>query len=266
MSCLMFKHLAIVVIPVLLLNLLSADLDLRRSFWLLDRTVIGDHSPDFPISESSLANYTSLAADLAWIDALIQNGERRRSGLPTTTNLIERGHTIVGVDPYFYSVYSWVPAAYLSRRHVASEESLLRISELMDVGISYFPEDADLPFSAAMNFIGHSNLDDKPRRIRELRRAIAYLQVAGERPGAWEDLPNLLSGLTRRLRDIETESGISDELFLEELAASLGQHRAPKLWQTLSPESQIKIQETERIDVAHSLVYLPVGITLMLSL
>jgi len=235
---------------------LNAQLDLKRASWRLERSASLTIQPELPIHSALLLNYGSLAVDIGWIDALIRNGELRRSGQPTTTELIERGLQMSQLDPYFYSIYLWIPAAYMSRKHVVSEESLIRISELMDRGIEFFPDDSDLPFSAAMNFIGHSDVEDRHRRLRELQRSLEYLNIAAARPGAWEDIPGLATAIARRLQNLEDQTGSTEPGFLEGFVATLGPVRAPGLWQILSPESRERIANQHEIAEDNCLGYL----------
>jgi len=242
---------------VLVLSFLYAQLDLRRASWKLERSNTVVLGPDLPIQPVFLLNYGTLTADIGWIDTLIRHGESRRSGLSTTTALIERGHHVVEIDPLHYSIYLWVPAAYMSQKHIVSEHSLARISELMDRGIRHFPDDSELPFSAAMNFIGHSDFQDKPRRVRELQRALAYLNIATNRPSAWEDMPGLIAALARRLRDLQSETGETESAFLEDFMAMLGPERAPGLWQILPLESRERIAYQHQIAADECVGYLP---------
>ncbi|QED29732.1 hypothetical protein FRD01_21345 [Microvenator marinus] len=201
-------------------------------------------------------NYKTLAADIGWVEALIKIGEIRRAGLPTSVAAIQRGLEITKLDPNYYSVYLWIPAAYLSRKHLVSEESLKLISELMDVGIDHFPNDPELPFSAAMNYIGQSDLNDKPRRVREIRRSLEYLNIAAARPGAWEDMPALIGALAKRLRDLESETGVDESVFLEEMIFRLGRDRAPDLWESLPADAKVRLSMVEPVALVECVGYL----------
>lgn len=162
---------------------------------------------ELPLSSAWVLNYNTLAADIAWLDTLIRHGEMKRDGLSPQEHLLTRGREIAAVDPLFYPVYEWVPAAYMIPRHKLNEEELMTIASLMDIGIQTFSMDSQLPFSAAMNFIGKSDLSDKNRRVRELTKAVDYLKISAERPNAREDLTALISAISKRIVELEAGKG-----------------------------------------------------------
>lgn len=189
---------------------LNFHLDLTRQHLRFDESVQLGIDGGLPVSSPWVLNYKTLTADIAWLDTLIRHGELKRNGLSPQDTLLVKAKEIAANDPHFYPIYEWVPAAYMIPRHQLTEDELLNVAGLMDIGIQTFPRDSQLPFSAAMNFIGKSDLSDKNRRIRELTKAIVYLKVSADRPNAREDLPALISALSKRV--VELKGGNTREL------------------------------------------------------
>jgi hypothetical protein len=216
------RHIYLIIAFTLLVPIyLNLQLELTRQRLKFDESVQQGINGELPVSSPWVLNYKTLTADIAWLDTLIRHGELKRNGLSPQDTLLVIAKEIAATDPYFYPIYEWVPAAYMIPRHQLTEDELLNVAGLMDIGIQTFPRDSQLPFSAAMNFIGKSDLSDKSRRIRELSKAIAYLKVSADRPNAREDLPALISALSKRV--VELKGDNNRELI--PLAVSLEQRR-----------------------------------------
>lgn len=242
------------LVPLLAL-FLNADLELRRHALQLGASQ--DRST--PKAHLLFSNgYRALGVDFIWIATLVEDGQDKAAGRPSTNHTLDAGILMAGIDPHFYALYEWVPAAYLVRNSQVSEKTLLRISDLLDVGIANFPDDPHLPFSAGMNFIGHSDTTDFPRRRREITRAIEYLTVSWSRPDANPDIPSIISALRRRLSELsdDPKSEVFDADFIV-ILLRINPERASHYLDVLPIDLREEILRRIQLEPVNQLHYIP---------
>jgi hypothetical protein len=146
-------------------------------------------------------NYQTMSGDIVWIRTLLLFGEDKRRGVSSPGSVLSAGRQIADFDPLFRDIYVFFPAMAVSGKSRLSEEELEEITRFMEQGFAQFPDDADLPFRAALNFIGYSEGADDERRLREVERAIGLLRISVARDPVAVDSVNVLRWfLNRRAR------------------------------------------------------------------
>jgi hypothetical protein len=178
--------------------------------------------PSWLASTLSL-NYRTFAADILWVGTLVDYGESMRAGI-TPPFLLENGHVIADLDPRFRKVYDWFPNTAMTRNPFISEDEIQDVNRFLERGMVHFPSDAELPFTAAMNYIGYSGKVDNARRLRETEHAIAYLERALQLENAHETIPFVLSWFIdrrRRLLGLEQKSEPDREREIRMLSRAL---------------------------------------------
>jgi hypothetical protein len=194
------------VVVLLLLNYLFAELAFRRAHWRGPLEENRDTPPTLtaPVMRAAFLNYETLAADLSFIGALTYYGERLRTHREPKY-LYDRAKRTVRLDDRFYHVYEWFPASYLNSRTLVSTEDIERTNRFLDRGIERFPSRYELPYMAGMNYVGYSADASRERRIRELERAIDYLERASMLEGSPAVLPMTVAWMYRRKRQLASE-------------------------------------------------------------
>lgn len=167
-------------------------------------------APSARLLEPLALNYRTFAADMVWIRALLYFGEKSAE-----TNKPERledyARTIAQLDPRFYDVYKWFAATYLTTRWPITHQDLEKVTDFLMLGINQFPNDAELPYSAAMNYLGYS-VDREPEvRLEEIRDALELLKLAAERPNTPPMTPSVSAYLLRLHRNYSAKIDDKDE-------------------------------------------------------
>lgn len=173
-------------------SFLNGNVEFQRAKIAHSASAKFDHPLELPLTV-----FPTLAADLVWIETLIKYGENKRFGGGAFDWMIPTGHRIADLDPEFRVVYDHVPAMAFAGRNRLREEELEEINQLVLRGASVFKDDPQLPFSAAMNYIGYSDGSDTDRRVRELEKGIEYLRESLERRPNAEAMAVLNWFLTR---------------------------------------------------------------------
>lgn len=155
------------------------------------------HSGD-SILPSSILNFRTMSADIVWIRTLLHFGENKRRGVHSPATVLSAGRQIANFDPLFKEVYSTFPALVISGRSRLNEAELEEITRFLEEGIVQFPNDPELPFRAALNFIGYSEGADNDRRLREIERAIRLLHISIARDPSALDSTNVLRWFLKR--------------------------------------------------------------------
>jgi len=143
-------------------------------------------------------NFRTLSADIAWIRTLLLFGENKRHGIINSKSVLAAGRQIADFDSKFRDIYVFFPAMAMSGRGQLTEEELLEITHFLQEGVDRFPLDAEIPFSAAMNFVGYSDGVDRERRLREVERAIDLLRISISRDPEAIDTVNVLQWFLNR--------------------------------------------------------------------
>lgn len=182
---------------------LNARVDLAR-LELQIRNRVWASAPLAPASLLAMAalNHTTFAADIAWSWSTVENAEARREGRSSAA-LVWNVEQLVQLDQKFMRAYEWFPAAYLMYRWPVTPSDLELVNHFMDIGIRAYPENPDLPLSAALNYMGHSAKHSVEERIRQGDRALVYLRQAAARPNAREDVTPLIVYFERRKARLE---------------------------------------------------------------
>lgn len=196
--------LAVFTLSVLF-NLIS-ELELRR---IAFKGAIADPGPPFSISKSV---FPTLSADLLWITTVVRYGESKASLEPVPPWLVETGNQISELDPFFRANYEFLPAMALSGRHSKSTDEIESVNALLARAAEVYPHDGSFHFSAALNYIGHSQDTPTLQRISELKKAIELIRLSVLREPA-DDKLAVLRWFHRRLSVLENRVGstLSDE-------------------------------------------------------
>ena len=204
----LLRTTAVTAIGVLLtLNVMFARLqhqteDTQRRVQTSDESRL--RLPSARLLRVVFGGFDPLAADIVWIWSLVYYGEQRSQN-HDPRYLEEYARTIAELDPYFHPVYRWFSATYIRTNHPPSHEDIELVNQFLERGMRYFPTDYRLPQTAGLNYIGYSS-DRSPRiRLREIAKAIEYLQRASQYEGALDTLPFTVAWLYQRKREIERQ-------------------------------------------------------------
>lgn len=140
--------------------------------------------------------YTEVAADLAWIQALIYYGRHIMGDqeFPWLDRMIE---TAVDLDPRFAGAYRWATSTATWRnrtRGVPSDTALWLANHYAELGMRRLPELWEFPYLLGSSW--YYDRDDLPRTRY-------YWEIAEKMPGADPDLLQRLSDINRRQDDLE---------------------------------------------------------------
>ena len=206
---------------LLILSLLYAQLDLENN--VLEQrphTVAQEYDlPPSSVLKATSLNYRALAADLVWIRALIYFGETWGARRHHPKFLRDYATTVADLDPRFYPVYEWFAATYSNSKYPLTGKDLETINAFLERGMRQYPKDWQLPYSAALNYIGHSAKASRERKLREASRAIEYLKRAAMLEGAPDTIPATLAWFynrRERLRQGKSALGPSSGTISEE--------------------------------------------------
>ena len=96
-------------------------------------------------------------------------------GLLSISNLMHEA--ISDIDPEFYYVYDWFSAVYINS-HIpgATTEDLHLVSDFLEVGMTHFPTDYRLPYTAGLLYIGYSKGRSDEERAKEYERGAYFLE------------------------------------------------------------------------------------------
>ena len=184
-----------------------------------------------------LLNHRTLAAELAWIAALIDYGEALRNKVTPSVNAYYHTDVIATLDPYFRRVYFWFDAVSMGTNVIVGPEDIDRANAVLDRGAKVFPTDRAFPNGAAMNFIGYSKNASKERRLDELERGISYLERSSLLPGADAMSPFVLRSFYDEKRRL-----LGQEVSREEQARELDFYREVYLT-TTDPEVKRRLHD-----------------------
>ncbi len=151
--------------------------------------------------QAAFLNYNTLAADLVWIDTITNHSALRGVG-QSNEHILDLGNLIADLDSEFRRPYLWVPAAILNNRKISAEE-LEAVTVYMERGIEAHPSDFEIPYVAALNYIGYSYDRTQEERRMEFQRAIGLAEVAVARPGAHELALGIREWFRGRLRRLQ---------------------------------------------------------------
>ena len=196
-------QLTLLVTLAILALLFSVELESERFRQAYVIPVADESPPSVQVVQAGVLNYDTLAADLLWLQAL-QYSVTHKNAENAPILLTEHAHAIADLDPQFYSVYNWFAATYLATSWPVSYSDLETINNFVERGVRAFPQDAELPYSAALNYIGYSWDREPIVRLKEVNRALEFLKVTASRPNPPDGtVPITLWFLRRRssLRD-----------------------------------------------------------------
>ncbi len=125
-------------------------------------------------------NYSTFAASMVWISGLVYFGDWRFTPhKKPPRHLEDYALAVIQLDPSFYNIYDWLDATYINARLETGgvpHEDLLFLSKFLVSGLRYFPDQPDLPYSAATNFLGYSEGRADRERIIEYERGMEYFR------------------------------------------------------------------------------------------
>lgn len=191
---------------LLALNYLFADLGRIEQTARLDLRTEHEAAalPPPDLIRGALLNFDTLGADLVWIHTVLYFGHQR-SRRHHPARLDEYASTIADLDPYFFPVYRWFSHSYLSTRYPPPPEALARVNDFLERGMKRFPADYRLPKTAGLNYIGYpTDTRSTRQRLREIDRAIDYLEKASKFEDAPESLALTVANLYQRQRQLRT--------------------------------------------------------------
>ena len=167
-----------------------------------------DRPPRFAKARAPFLNYATFAADLAWIEALIYNGDflkaRRQNYKPE--HYVDHARAVAELDPDFRPAYEWLNTTYIASRGASvTHDDLTTATDFLDRGIARFPTNAPLLFQAGMNFIGYSAEREPADRLAEIQRAIGYLERCAKLEGCPSNASSVVAYLYNRERQLEAE-------------------------------------------------------------
>ncbi|MGM0557358.1 MAG: hypothetical protein ACQEVA_13325 [Myxococcota bacterium] len=202
----------IALLSLLVLDIMFAHLSLRRGEAQM-APVATTHQRVLPSSEALAAlflNYNEVATDLVWIRALIYFGEQRKKR--RNLHAMEGyAYTISELDPYFYKVYRWFADLYVNAQYLRDPDAIEKANHFLKRGMKFFPHKHELPFSAALNYIGYSRMASPERRLKEMDRALYFLRRTAEHSDAPPNLPALIRWFTQRKEQLEQQLGKTDD-------------------------------------------------------
>lgn len=165
--------------------------------------------PPAELISAIMLNFRTLAADIAWSWSVVESGETQRAG-HSSEAIGTNARQIAALDPKFYPVYEWFPAAYLLKRWPVTKADLETVNRFIDIGISAYPSDSYLPYSAALTYIGYSSRHSDVERAAEAEEAIRYLEIAMTRPNANENIPGLMAYFLHRRQKLSGDGSKDD--------------------------------------------------------
>jgi hypothetical protein len=200
---------------VLLFLHMKVSVKVQRDY----RPYIFDATYDLPGPEVLRAvalNHRTAAADLMWVDA-VQFVARATVQHRTADDVTYYAESITDLDPYFHKVYSWHSASRMLIAGYPSPEDVEASNDLLEKGLTYFPEDWRLAQEAAANYIGFTRGVDEETRVEQLERGLEFAQRAAEIEGSpdstvllaasfQDKLQRYRGGDTAAARSIDTET------------------------------------------------------------
>jgi hypothetical protein len=167
------------LVLLVVLNFLFAELAMRSA----SMSVPGRGFEEIALPPAStmrvaFLNFNTFAADLGWIQLIVNYGEGRVQGRPFD-NLHPNSNTVRELDPAFYRIYEWFPAVFLNREFPVTFARAETTEQFVVSGLEHFPEDHKLPFHIAMSYVGIQNPPDGPRRRYE--KIVKYASLADRR-------------------------------------------------------------------------------------
>ncbi|MFW5965867.1 MAG: hypothetical protein ACOCV2_00030 [Persicimonas sp.] len=199
---------------LLLLSASSAKLSLESSELRFPTPTDADRYllPESDVLSALFLNYDNAAADIVWMQALIYYGEQeqRQQGIE---HLEKYAYTVSKLDPHFYRVYKWFADIYLTSRFIYVDDAIETANRFLDRGMEYFPDKHELPYTAALNYIGYSTHKPAEVRFRESERAIEYLEKVVQMDDAPPNAILLLDYFHRR------KQRLADEIEGEEVSS-----------------------------------------------
>lgn len=146
-------------------------------------------------------NYNSFTSSMVWLSGLLYYGSYRiynsknKGKVTPPKHLGDYATLMVNIDPLFKSPFEWYASVYLYSRKTVTHDDLEKINEVLDIAIKYHPTDYRFSYMAGLNYIGYSAKRDPKTRLKELDKAIAYLERASQFKEAPDYLPFTVASL-----------------------------------------------------------------------
>ncbi len=156
-----------------------------------------------------------LLSDVLWIQTLLESDEEHYGKADLNSWMYHRFFTITVLDPHFYENYIY-GGIFLS----IVKDDPVGASEIFSKGIAYFPEDYELNYQLAFNYIFELGIDDK---------GLYHLEKIKHNPRA----PKNINSIIEKLR-LEISSNF--DIALEFLTESLRQTKDPGLKKKIKEE------------------------------
>jgi hypothetical protein len=141
-----------------------------------------------------------LAADLVFVRAIIYFGTQlaRERDYRWLQNYLD---TIVQLDPKWRTPYRWAGVATIYDGREITNESVLRSSHFLELGAKQFPDDWELTFMLACNYLFELKSDDPAEKAKWRRIGGEYLRHAALVGGAPAWVPLLAATVLRQQGD-----------------------------------------------------------------
>ncbi len=153
--------------------------------------------PDADLLRAGFLNYDQFAADVAWI-AVNTNVGAARQRHQRLAKIEENAETIRALDRHQLRLYEWFPAVWTFSHPMPTYEEVEVATRFVEKGMEVYPHNTELPFSAAMSYIGLRDADSDAK-IRRYERIIGLLEESLEGDDVHPMNPLVLSYHRRKL-------------------------------------------------------------------